>query len=54
MGGSRAETTQAVNRYASGSTIVRAIAGDTVSLYQNSSVSIAPVAATFSVTRIGN
>jgi len=54
LGGSRAETTQAVNRYAQGGTILKLNAGDTVSLFQNSSVTIAPVAATISIYRIGN
>lgn len=53
LGGSRAESTNAVNRYAMGSTIVSLVAGDTVSLFQNSSVSTAPVTASFEIFRLG-
>lgn len=54
IGGSRAETTAAINRYATGSTIIKVNAGDTFSLYQNSSVSIAPISVTFSLKKVGN
>ena len=54
LGGSRAESTNAVFRYASGSTIVSVNAGDTCSLYQSSSVSTAPAWAGMSITRVGN